>query len=146
MQSHDNGPKGEELIVHTEEEESIRSIMEQLSFSRQEAAAWRQNFVRKYFADREVIYAFLKEHNPRVRQMETDEGYQRRFASVAERMRISLATAKAHVIVGDIGAEGGMKILRKKKHRSQMADFQKMLGVSVRIPTKVLNALGIENL
>ncbi len=127
------------------EEESIRGIMEQLSISREEAVAWRRNFVRKYHADRELVYDFLKTHNPRVREMEQDEDYQKRFARVAQEMQVSVPTARAHVIVGDLLAEGGMKILQKKKRRSALADYQEMLGVSVPIPREVLDALGIEN-
>lgn len=51
-------------------EEEIRDIMEQLSVSREEAIAWKQNFVRKYHADRELVYEFLLTHTPRVREME----------------------------------------------------------------------------
>ncbi len=127
------------------EEESIREIMEDLSVSREEAIAWRRNFVRKYHADRESVYDFLKTHNPRVREMEQDEHYQTRFAQVAQEMQVPLPTARAHVVVGDLLAEGGMKILRKKKRKSDLADYQEMLGVSVPIPREVLDALGIEN-
>jgi len=127
------------------EEESIRDIMEQLSISREEAVAWRRNFVRKHYANRELVYDFLKTHNPRVREMEQDEDYQKRFARVAQEMQVSVSTAMAHVIVGDLLAEGGMKILKKKKRRSDLADYQDILGVSVPIPKGVLDALGIEN-
>ena len=140
-----NGQPEEQLNVPTDGEESIRDVMEQLSISREEAIAWRRNFVRKYHADRELVYDFLKAHNPRVRDMEQDEHYRERFARVAEEMRVSVPTARAHVIVGDLLAEGGMKILQKRKQRSDLADYQEMLGVSVPIPKAVLDALGIEN-
>lgn len=129
----------------TGDEETIRDIMEQLSISREEAIAWRQNFVRKHRADRELVYDFLKTHNPRVREMEQDEHYQKRFVRVAQEMHVSLPTATAHVIVGDLLAEGSMKILQKNKRRSELGDYQEMLGVSVPIPREVLDALGIEN-
>ncbi len=135
----------EQLNVPTDEEESIRDIMEQLSVSREEAIAWRRDFVRKHHADRELVYDFLKAHNPRVREMEHDEDYQKRFARVAQEMQVSIPTARAHVIVGDLLAEGGMKILKKTKRRSDLADYQEMLGVSVPIPREVFDALGIEN-
>ncbi len=127
------------------EEDSIRDIMEQLSFSREEAVAWRQNVVNKNHRDREVIYSFLKRNNPRVQAMEQDAEYQKRFAQVAEEMQVSLATAKAHVITGDILAEGGEKLMRKRKSKSSLADFQEMLGVTVPIPPGVLDALEGEN-
>src|SRR6266403_2230079 len=121
------------------EEESIRDIMEKLSTSREQAVAWRQSFLRKYYADRELIYDFLREQNPCVREMEQDENYRDRIARVAKEMRVSLPTARVHVIVGDLLAEGGTKILRKNKRKSEAADLQEMLGVSVPIPQDVLN-------
>lgn len=61
-------------------------------------------------------------------------------------MQVPLSTAKAHVVVGDLLAEGGAKLLRKNKPKSDMRDFQEMLGVRVPIPREVLDALGIESL
>jgi len=127
------------------EEQSIRDIMEQLAVSREDAIAWRDSLVSKCRSDREVIYDFLKEHNPRVQEMEQDQDYLRRFELVAQEMRVSLPTARAHVIVGDLLVEGGTRILRKKKRKSDLGDFQEMLGVTVSIPKEVIDALGVEN-
>jgi len=127
------------------EEDSIRDIMEQLSLSREEAVALRQKILKQLHRDREVIYHFLREHNPRVEEMERDDRYQKRFAQVADEMQVSLNTAKAHVMTGDLLSEGGMKILRKRKRKSDPEDFQEMLGVDAAIPKEVLDALGIEN-
>jgi hypothetical protein len=124
------------------EEDNIRDIMKQLSLSREEAVAWREQFTNKIHRDREVVYNFLKKYNPRVQEMEKEEQYQKRFVRVADEMHVSLETARAHVITGDILAEGGMKILRKGKPKSDPADFQEMLGVTVQIPQDVLDALG----
>ena len=127
------------------EEASIRELMQELSISEEEARARRAAFMKKYLADRERIYTFLKAHNPSVREMEQEESYRRRIASVVTEMQIPQSTAAALVITGDVLAEGGMKILRKGKAKSTHADFQEMLGVTVPIPQDVLDALGIDN-
>jgi len=126
------------------EEASIREMMEELSISEAEARQRRAAFVKKYLAEREMIYTFLKAHNPSVPTMEEEEGYKDRIASVMTEMQIPHSTAAALVITGDVLAEGGMKILRKRKAKSTHADFQEMLGVSVPIPRDVLDALGID--
>ena len=127
------------------EEASIREMMTELSISEEEARQRMAEFKRKYFADRERIYSFLKEHNPSISGMEQEESYRRRIASLMAEMQISETTADALVITGEVLAEGGMKILRKKKARSTQSDFQEMLGVTVSIPQDVLDALGIDD-
>ena len=127
------------------EEASIREMMTELSISEEEARQRMAEFKRQYFADRERIYSFLKEHNPSISGMEQEESYRRRIASLMAEMQISDTTAAALVITGEVLAEGGMKILRKKKARSTHSDFQEMLGVTVPIPQDVLDALGIDD-
>ena len=127
------------------EEASIREMMTELSISEEEARQRMAEFKRKYFADRERIYSFLKQHNPSISGMEQEESYRRRIASLMAEMQISETTAAALVITGEVLAEGGMKILRKKKARSTQSDFQEMLGVTVSIPQDVLDALGIDD-
>ena len=127
------------------EEASIREMMTELSISEEEARQRMAEFKRQYFADRERIYSFLKEHNPSISGMEQEESYRRRIASLMAEMQISETTADALVITGEVLAEGGMKILRKKKARSTQSDFQEMLGVTVSIPQDVLDALGIDD-
>ena len=126
------------------EDASIREMMQELSISEAEARQRRAAFMKKYFADRELIHTFLKAHNPKVAGIEQEESYRRRIASVAAEMGISETTAAALVITGDVLAEGGMKILRKRKTKSTHEDFQEMLGVTVPIPQDVLDALGID--
>ena len=119
--------------------------MTELSIPEEEARQRMAEFKRKYFADRERIYSFLKEHNASISGMEQEESYRRRIASLMAEMQISETTAAALVITGEVLAEGGMKILRKKKARSTQSDFQEMLGVTVSIPQDVLDALGIDD-
>ena len=127
------------------EEASIREMMTELSISEEEARQRMAEFKRQYFADRERIYSFLKEHNPSISGMEQEESYRRKIARLMAEMQISDTTAAALVITGEVLAEGGMKILRKKKARSTHSDFQEMLGVTVPIPQDVLDALGIDD-
>src|SRR2546429_9015889 len=127
------------------EEASIREMMTELSISEEEARQRMAEFKRKYFADRERIYSFLKEHNPSISGMEQEESYRRRIASLMAEMQVSETTAAALVITGEVLAEGGMKILRKKKARSTHSHFKELLGVTVPIPQDVLDALGIDN-
>ena len=127
------------------EEASIREMMTELSISEEEARQRMAEFKRQYFADRERIYSFLKEHNPSISGMEQEESYRRKIARLMAEMQISDTTAAALVITGEVLAEGGMKILRKKKARSTQSDFQEMLGVTVPILQDVLDALGIDN-
>lgn len=118
--------------------------MEAFSISEDEARARRAAYLKGYFSDRERIYTFLKAHNPNVPRMEQEESYKHRIASVAVEMGISESAAAALVITGDILAEGGMKILRKRKAKSTQRDFQEMLGVTVPIPEDVLDALDLK--
>ena len=126
------------------EEDSIRDMMEAFSISEDEARARRAAYLKGYFADRERIYAFLKAHNLNVARMEQEKGYKQRIASVATEMGISETTAAALVMTGDILAEGGMTILRKRKSKATDRDFQEMLGVTVPIPQDVLDALDLK--
>jgi len=131
------------------EETSIRDIMEQLSLSETEAREWRAAFMRKYFADRERVYSFLKVHNPKVAELEERGDYRNRIRQVSSEMRIPETTASALVITGEVLSEGALKLLRKQRHlrkkKSTPQDIQEMLGVSVPIPQDVWDALGMDD-
>jgi hypothetical protein len=126
-------------------ESSIRNIMEQLSLSEEEARGWLDRFEKRYYSERECIYDFLRESNPKVRGMELDESCKGRIATLAAEMQISERTATALVITGDVLVEGGMRQLRKKKTKPSEADFREMLGVTVPIPQDVMDALGTDD-
>ena len=126
------------------EEDSVRQLMEAFSISEDEARARRAAYLKGYFADRERIYSFLKAHNPNIARMEQEDSYKDRITSVAAEMGISETTAAALVITGELLAEGGMKILRKRKAKSTDRDFQEMLGVTVPIPQDVMDALDLK--
>jgi hypothetical protein len=64
---------------------------------------------------------------------------------MTDQRRRSLSFLAGNCLDGDLLAEGGRKILRKKKRKPDLADFQEMLGVSVPILKEILDALGIEN-
>src|ERR1044072_7058198 len=131
------------------EASSVRDIMEQLSMSETEARAWRAAFMRKYFANREQIYSFLKAHNPKVAELEDSGDYRNRIQQVSSEMQIPETTATALVITGELLSEGALKLLRKQRHlrkkKSTPQDIQEMLGVSVPIPQDVWDALGMDD-
>jgi len=126
------------------EQDSVRQLMEAFSISEDEARARRAAYLKGYFADRERIYSFLKAHNPNVAQMEQEKSYKHGITSLAAEMGISETTAAALVITGEVLAESGMRILRKRKAKSKHRDFQEMLGVTVPIPQDVMDALDLK--
>src|SRR5689334_620704 len=91
------------------EEDGIKDTMRALSLTEAQARTWREKFKKKCFANRVLIYRFLKANNPKVAEMEQDEEYQRRFQEVAKEMAVPRLTGAACVITGEIYASGAMR-------------------------------------
>jgi hypothetical protein len=131
------------------EEQSIRDIMQQLSLSESEAREWRAAFMRRYLANRENVYTFLKANNPRVVELENSGIFSDRIGQVSAEMQIPEATATALVISSEVIAPKAMELLRKhrrlRRKKSPPEDIQEMLGVTVPVPQDVWDALELED-
>jgi hypothetical protein len=131
------------------EESSIREIMQQLSMSEAEAREHRAAFVRKYYANKERVYGFLRAHNPKTIEMEESGAYTSRIRQVCSEMGVSEATARALVVGPELIRPGALRLLRKhrrlRKKKSTPEDIQEMLGVTVPIPKDVWDALGMDD-
>jgi hypothetical protein len=123
----------------------IQEMMADLGISEDEATRRWATFKKKYFADQERIYLFLRAHNRGVPALERDSNNQRRIAEHVRVLGVSELVASMLVIGDEVLAEGAKKILRKRKKKSSPEDFQEMLGVSVPIPKEILDALGIDD-
>jgi disulfide oxidoreductase YuzD len=127
----------------------IPEIMDRLSFSEAEAREWLTTRRKRYYANRECVYRFVKAHNPKVAELENSGIYAERIQKLADKLKISIDVATAIVIQPEVTRLAALKLLAKHERQgtenSSRADIQQMLGVDVPIPQDVWDALEIDH-